>query len=108
MIEISIHVLLAGHTSEQKDKLDRCVKGNQKCRVYILVVMCGVLTTRFEHNKSAKDMIDVVKALFESSPNLNKHKVLSDMLNTKRSAGSSVVRSFSETNEVYPGIQGQL
>lgn len=58
-------------------------------RVYILVGMSDVLTTHFEHVKIANDILDVIK--FESSLDLNKQKVLSDLLNTKMLVGSSMV-----------------
>lgn len=50
-----------------------------------------MLTTKFEHFKMPKEILDVVKEMFDSSPDMNKHKMLGDILNTIMSEGGSVV-----------------
>lgn len=56
-----------------------------------MVGMSDVLTVQFEHHKMAKDILDVVKAMFGRSPDLNKWMVFSGLLNTKMPTGRSVV-----------------
>lgn len=64
---------------------------NQKARAYIRTSMYSVTTAQLKHHKMAKDILNIVKEMFGSTPDMNKQKMLGYLLSIKMPKGGSVV-----------------
>lgn len=103
ILDTPIPLLLGNYTAEHKE-YDRWYKLNQKDQAYISHGMSKILTAQFEHFKMAKEILDAIKEMLESSPDMNKQKVL-DLLNNKMSEGGSVVNHVMTLMEYVQGCK---
>lgn len=67
------------------------ISQTRKRGFFILASMYEVLTLQFEHHMMTKDILEAIKEMFVSIPDINKQKILEDLLNTKMPYGGSVV-----------------